>query len=182
MWLFDRLALELLASLAVWVLASGLDDLVIDLSWFWLLLRSRLRVRRAPNQQSSEPIAEPLIAVIVPCWQEADVIETMVETNLAAIQYENYDIWLALYPNDELSMSAARKAQGRSEKIHWSAGDRPGPTTKADNINQLLNNLFLEERRHSRRYDIFLFHDAEDVIHPLELRESARLLQHHHMV
>jgi len=38
MWLPDRLALELLAPLAVWVFASGLDDLVIDLSWFWLLL------------------------------------------------------------------------------------------------------------------------------------------------
>lgn len=181
MWLFDRLALELLAPLAGWVLASGLDDLVIDLSWLRLLLRSRLRPRRAPNQPV-DPTTEPRIAIVVPCWQEDDVIETMVETNLAAIRYENYDIWLALYPNDELSMSAARKAQGRSEKIYWSAGDRPGPTTKADNINQLLNNLFLEERRHDRRYDIFLFHDAEDVIHPLELRESARLLQHHHMV
>ena len=145
MWFFDRLALELLAPLAVWVLASGLDDLVIDLSWFWLLLRSRLRPRRAPNQPA--PTTEPRIAIIVPCWQEDDVIETMVETNLAAIQYENYDIWLALYPNDKLSMAAARRAQRRSEKVHWSYGERPGPTTKADNINQLLNNLFLDERR-----------------------------------
>jgi hypothetical protein len=64
MWLFDRLALELLVPLAVWVLASGLDDLVIDLSWFWLLLRSRLRPRRAPNQPA-DPTTEPRIAIIV---------------------------------------------------------------------------------------------------------------------
>jgi adsorption protein B len=31
-------------------------------------------------------------------------------------------------------------------------------------------------------YDIFLFHDAEDVIHPLELQEAARLLERNDMV
>jgi adsorption protein B len=179
MWLFDRLALELLAPLAVWVLASGLDDFVIDLSWLWLLLRSWLRPRHA---LIPAPPTEPRIAILVPCWQEDDVLEDMVTKNLQRIQYENYDIWLALYPNDSLSIAAAQKAQSRSDRIHWSAGERPGPTTKADNINQLLNNIFLDEKRTGRRYDIFLLHDAEDVVHPLELREAARLLQHYHMV
>lgn len=182
MWFLDRLALELLGPLAVWVLASGLDDLVIDLSWIWLRLRSKLWHSRVPKHRITAPATEPRIAILVPCWQEDNVIEDMVRRNLGRIQYERYDIWLALYPNDQPSIAAACRAQRLSNKVHWAAGKTPGPTTKADNINQLLDNIFQDEKRTGRRYDIFLLHDSEDVVHPLELQEAARLLQYHHMV
>jgi adsorption protein B len=145
MWFFDRLALELLAPLAVWVLASGLDDLVIDLSWIWLRLKSKLWPNHVPRRPATTPTIEPRIAILVPCWQEDNVIEDMVRRNLGRIQYEHYDIWLALYPNDQPSIAAATRAQRLSKKVHWAAGKTPGPTTKADNINQLLDSIFRDE-------------------------------------
>lgn len=179
MWFPDRLALELLAPLAVWVFASGLDDLVIDLSWFWLLLR-RGRGKSAPG--NSQRSAEPRIAVLAPCWQESAVLERMLERNLENIQYRNYDIWIGLYPNDQPSMLSVTRARLRSEKVHWVVGSRPGPTTKADNVNQLIRGILAWEKRMGVRHDVFLFHDAEDVIHPWELREAARRLERCHMV
>lgn len=179
MWFPDRLALELLAPLAVWVFASGLDDLVIDLSWFWLLMR-RGRGKSAPRKRQRN--GEPRIAILAPCWQESAVLERMLQRNVENIQYDNYDIWIGLYPNDAPSLHAVTKASLLSEKIHWVVGSRPGPTTKADNVNQLVRGILARERRLGVRYDLFLFHDAEDVVHPLELREAARLIERNHMV
>lgn len=179
MWFADRLTLELLAPLAVWVFASGLDDLVIDLSWFWLLLRG-CRGRSLPRNRLSS--GEPRIAILAPCWQESAVLEQMLQRNLQNIQYRNYDIWIGLYPNDKPSLRAVTRASLLSAKVHWAVGPRPGPTTKADNVNQLIRGILSRERRMGVRYDLFLFHDAEDVIHPLELHEAARQLQSNHMV
>jgi bacteriophage N4 adsorption protein B len=179
MWFPDRLALELLAPLAVWVFASGLDDLVIDLSWFWLLLRG---VRGTSSPGDQQRTGEPRVAILAPCWQEHAVIERMLQRNLENIRYRNYDIWLGLYPNDKPSILAVARASRLSERIHWVVGSRSGPTTKADNVNQLIRGILAREKRTGIRYDFFLFHDAEDVIHPFELHEAARLLQHSHMV
>ena len=49
-------------------------------------------------------------------------------------------------------------------------------------MNQLIRGILSWEKRTGIRYDFFLFHDAEDVIHPYELHEAARLLQQSHMV
>jgi adsorption protein B len=49
-------------------------------------------------------------------------------------------------------------------------------------VNQLIRGILDRERLKGVRYDIFLFHDAEDVIHPFELHEAARQLEHCHMV
>jgi adsorption protein B len=106
----------------------------------------------------------------------------MLQRNLENIRYRNYEIWIGLYPNDRLSIRAATRAGLLSEKVHWVVGSRPGPTTKADNVNQLIRGILSREKRMGVRYDIFLFHDAEDVIHPLELNEAARQLERNHMV
>jgi adsorption protein B len=106
----------------------------------------------------------------------------MLRRNLQNIQYRNYDIWIGLYPNDEPSILALTRASVLSDKIHAVVGSRPGPTTKADNVNQLIRGILARERRMGVHYDIFLFHDAEDVIHPLELQEAARLLEQNDMV
>jgi bacteriophage N4 adsorption protein B len=182
MWFPDRLALELLAPLAVWVLASGLDDLVIDLSWFWVVLQSARGKALSKEGLSERQQGEPLVAVVAPCWREDAVLEQMIQRNLQSIRYGNYDIWIGLYPNDRQSLSAVQRASRLSEKVHWAVGSRPGPTTKADNVNQLIRGILARERRTGVRYEAFLFHDAEDVIHPLELSEATRLLRRFHMV
>src|SRR5690606_13209830 len=69
-----------------------------------------------------------------------------------------------------------------SEKIDWVVGSRPGPATHADSLTPLSRGIRAREKRMGLRYEVFLFHDAEDVIHPLELREAAAQLERRHMV
>ena len=102
MWWLDRLAADILAPLAVWVFASSLDDFLLDVSFLVLWLRSRReRLGTSAPSRATAPARDNQIAIMIPCWDEEAVIEQMLEHNLAAIDYENYDIWLGVYPNDE---------------------------------------------------------------------------------
>ena len=177
-WL-DRLAAGILAPLAVWVFASGLDDLFLDLTYLWLWLQARLRPRRdesagarwAAAAPRSARVAEPNIAILVPCWQEAGVIEDMLDTNLTAIDYHNYEVWLGVYPNDPATIERVVAAQERFRRIRYVVCPNPGPTTKADCLNAIYAELCAHEAATRRRYEILLQHDAEDLVHPQALNE-----------
>ena len=58
--------------LGMWIALSGLDDLFLDLAAFhrWGTRRARHSARAA--LLSFDP--PPRIAILVPCWQESDVI------------------------------------------------------------------------------------------------------------
>ena len=177
----DGLALELLAPVAIWVFLSGLDDVLLDLGSVWFWLRSRpWRRRRAPATTNSAPT--PRIALLVPCWREADVIGRMLERNLRSIRYSNYDVWVGLYPNDRESVDAVRGLAVRDARVRYVVGGRPGPTTKADNLNRLFQGILKHEREAGVRYEAFLQHDAEDVIDPDSLSLTAELLQDHDFI
>jgi adsorption protein B len=188
-WL-DRLAAEILAPLAVWVFASGLDDLFLDLAYFFLRIQARLRRRRdaaagAPSAGgvvAGPPRDEPRIAVLVPCWQEAAVIEDMLDTNLTAIEYHNYEVWLGVYPNDPATIERVAAAQERFPRIRYAVCPRPGPTTKADCLNAIYESLRAHETATGRRYEIIVQHDAEDLIHPRSLAEISACCRRFDMV
>ena len=169
----DRLAAEILAPLAVWVLASGLDDLFLDFAYFSLWLRTRGQPDREDcsgkldsGGSGQAAVAEPGIAILVPCWQEAEVIEDMLDANLAAIGYENYDVWLGVYPNDSATIERVMAAEQRFARIRHVVCPHDGPTTKADCLNAIYNGICAHESASGRSYGILLQHDAEDMIHP----------------
>lgn len=196
MWWLDRLAAEILAPLALWVFASSLDDFLLDASFLVLWRRSRLGRRRQASALATEPDSstasssasstgsptEPLIALVIPCWAEHDVIERMLEHNLAEIDYANYEVWLGVYPNDLATQAKASSCRLRFPRVHYIVCARDGPTTKADCLNWIYQGLRLEEARTGRRYEIILQHDAEDLIHPRSLRLAARHCASHQMV
>lgn len=53
---------------------------------------------------------------------------------------------------------------------------RPGPTTKADNLNAMWHALQRYEAASGYRFDAVVLHDAEDVVATGELRLFAHLL------
>jgi adsorption protein B len=125
---------------------------------------------------------EPAIAILVPCWQEAGVIERMLDTNLTAIDYSNYEVWLGVYPNDPETIARVAAAQERFPRIRYVVCPRPGPTTKADCLNAVYAELCAHESAAGRRYEIVMQHDAEDLIHPRALREIREACMRFDMV
>ena len=171
LWL-DRLAAEMLLPLAAWVFASSLDDLFLDVCFFFVWLRSRCR--RAPLYGFSlrpRPVErERKIALAIPCWEEAGVIGEMLENNLTAIDYDSYEVWLGLYPNDTATIDEVARCKTRFPRIRYVICPRLGPTTKADCLNWIMRGIQRHEQATGERYEIFVQHDAEDMIPPSALR------------
>ncbi len=167
-----------LVPLALWILLSGLDDLWISL--VSLVLR-RERLPR-PADSDLEQTPERRIAVFVPLWHEHGVIGRMLERNLSVIQYENYEVFAGVYPNDPQTCDAVSEAAGRHRRVHKVVCPHGGPTSKGDCLNWIYRGMEEYERRHGLRFDVVVTHDAEDLIHPQSLRYINCLSREYQMV
>jgi adsorption protein B len=163
----------LLVPLAVAILISGLDDLTIDLAWLAGWLHRKLRPRAdlfppGPRQLDSAPRRR--IAILVPLWQEHRVIARMLEHNVASIRYPEYHIFAGAYPNDDRTQEAIRGVAARFQNVHLALCPHDGPTSKADCLNWIFQHVLIEEERRGEQFELIVTHDAEDLIHPDELR------------
>lgn len=160
--------LPVLIWLAVYLLLSGLDDLALDVVWLFAARRSS-----APAQPVSGP--EKRIAILLPLWKEAGVIERMLDHNLASIRYRNYEILAGVYANDEETRRAVERAAARHPQVRAALVPHDGPTSKADCLNWIYQRLIEQEMHGGAAADIVLIHDAEDLIHPDSLTLVSRL-------
>jgi adsorption protein B len=161
---------ELLIVIAAGVLLSGLDDLFIDAVYFARNFWRRHTVYRRHRRANAESIRrqDPApIAIIVPAWDEAAVIGTMLTDLVTRLDYPRFRVFVGLYPNDPAGQAAV--AAIADHHIQPVICDRPGPTTKADCLNHLWRALVAHETRSGVPFKAIVLHDAEDVIHPQEL-------------
>lgn len=171
-WL-DGFILSILTPLAGAILFSGLDDLLVDIAWGCIWLKSKLQPEASlfppgPRQLQAAPIAP--IAIFVPLWHEDAVVAQMLEHNLGAIRYPEYHFFAGCYPNDAATQAAVRKVSDRFPNVHLAVCPHDGPTSKADCLNWVYQNMLVHEERTGVRFEIVVTHDAEDLIHPEELR------------
>jgi len=94
----------------------------------------------------------------------------MLERNLAAIQYANYDFFAGAYRNDTLTCAAVAEAARRSSRVHLALVPHSGPTSKGDCLNAIFDCLLEYEAAHGVRFEVIVIHDAEDVVAPESLR------------
>jgi bacteriophage N4 adsorption protein B len=169
----DRAVLWLLTPLAWAILVSGVDDLVVDLFWACAWIKAKLRPAARlypPGERQLESAPVRRIAILVPLWHEHAVIGAMLEHNFASIRYSDYHIFAGCYPNDHLTQEAVRAAAARFPNVHVALCPHDGPTSKADCLNWTFQYLRREEEHGGKRFDVIVTHDAEDLIHPEELR------------
>ncbi len=163
--------------LALIILVSGLDDLLLLAMWALSLPRGRAR-EGAPESD----LPEKRIAIFVPLWREHAVIGEMLDHNIHAIRYSNFDFFVGVYPNDDLTMSELRLAEARHAKIHIAVCPHDGPTSKADCLNWIYQHMVLYEEERGASFDVVITHDAEDLIHAESLRIINRECERHAMV
>lgn len=178
-WMDARLAgamAWLVAALAIYVLASSLDDLLLALLWL-------SGVGRKAAAPPAEPAREKRIAILVPLWRESDVIGRMLEHNAASIRYSNYQILAGVYANDPETRRAVEEAAARLPCVSLAEVPHDGPTSKADCLNWIYQRLIERELEGAPLAEIVMIHDAEDVIHPDSLQwvnrwsEAAGMIQ-----
>lgn len=104
--------------------------------------------------------------MFVALWQEHGVIRQMLEHNLAAIQYRNYDLFVGVYPNDQATRRVVAEAARRHGRVHVAMVPHDGPTSKADCLNAIHRHMRAYEVRYGVRFQTIVTHDAEDLIDP----------------
>jgi len=76
------------------------------------------------------------------------------------IQYTNYDFFVGVYPNDPATIQKVEEVGKIFSNVHAIVTNRPGPTTKADNLNQVFEGMMKYENVSGKRYDIIIGHDV----------------------
>src|SRR6478609_5396661 len=119
------------------ILASSLDDLFIDV-WYWCRRAARWwtlertgRLRPLGLEQLQERAEQP-IAIMVPAWQEHDVIASMVENMVAVLDYRQYVVFIGTYVNDRATIDEVERVRRRYRQVRRVEVPHPGPTCKAD--------------------------------------------------
>lgn len=174
----------MLVALSIVFIISGLDDLFFDVI-YWVRWPYRLWKQRAYKALTYEQLLslpEKLIAVLVPCWQEANVIGNMLRHNCSSMDYDKYIIFVGLYPNDPMTIAEVEAVAAHDKHVQAVIGSKPGPTNKAANLNQLYKAVQQFEAEHHEVFDIILFHDSEDVIHPLSFKLYNYLIPRKDMI
>lgn len=172
----DAAAHEAMLFAAIWFLVGGLDDLLVDLIYFVRRVVLQLRpARGTPSPQDTPPRGR--IAVFIPAWDEAAVIGDMLRTALARFDHEDYRLYVGTYPNDPATINAVADVALTDRRVRLVMGRAPGPTTKADCLNALWRAMLRDEVFEGIAVAAIVLHDAEDVVHPLELRIYAQWLR-----
>jgi adsorption protein B len=179
--LVGRLTAELALFAGAGFLLFALNDLAVDLIYFgrrgW---RALTIYSRFPRSFASELTASPPpagrgpIAVFIPAWDESLVIAPMLKATLHRLRHSNYRLFVGYYRNDPAT--AAAIASVADERIEPVVVDVDGPTTKADCLNHLYDALLVYETDTGAAARAIVFHDAEDLVHPLELALFDRLI------
>ncbi|WP_311268588.1 glycosyl transferase family protein [Sphingobium sp. WCS2017Hpa-17] len=165
---------EILLFAVVGLAIGGLDDLLVDLlfllrrCWRNMTIYARHpRMTTATLPPSSNP---GCIAIFIPAWQEADVIGSMLRHALASWPNDDFRLFVGVYPNDPATLDVVIPIATGEPRIIVGINPRPGPTTKADCLNILWRAMLDLEERSGRCFKAVLLHDAEDVVHPDEIR------------
>jgi len=179
MWLVDIFSTYLFGLkylsifIAICIAISSFDDLIIDVVyWIRHIWRYFTIFRRHKYLEASQlylPAEKPL-AIMIPAWNETGVIGNMAQLAATTLDYENYHIFVGTYPNDPDTQRDVDEVCAHFPNIHKVVCARPGPTSKADCLNNVLDAIFQFELRANLQFSGFILHDSEDVISSMELR------------
>jgi adsorption protein B len=171
--------------IAVLILVSSVDDLFID-AWYWVrvtirhfTIGRRYRPLRAEQLMARE---QQWLAIMVPAWQEDDVIAQMITNLVRVLDYTNYVVFAGTYQNDAPTIAEVERMRRRYKQLHRVEVPHDGPTCKADCLNWIIQAIFRMEEDNGIEFAGVILHDSEDVLHPLELRFFNYLLPRKDMI
>ncbi len=177
--------IELLIFSGFWFLVGAIDDLVIDVIWFFRKIYRKLRFyRKRPPMVSEEfpsPDAPGLLAIFVPTWRESNVIKQMLTNCLDSWRHgrSEFRIYVGCYANDSDGARQIMQAARGSHQIDLVLCNHGGPTSKADCLNRLWEALVKDEISSGHKAKAIVLHDAEDLVHRDELKLFDRLIEAH---
>ncbi len=153
----------------------GIDDFIWDIITVFKRLGNNNNKLNLENLEKQPP---KILAVVIAAWQESNVIEDVIDNFIESTQYPKsmYHIFLGVYPNDDLTVDAAKALSKKYSNVHTIINGTPGPTCKAQNLNYVISKIKKFEIDKNWRFASISVHDSEDVVHPYELKVTNYLI------
>ncbi len=155
------LARELALFAGVVFVVFALGDILLDIAWLVLL----------PARAGAPVVADTKVAglaLFIPAWHEGAVIGAMLAHARRAWHQPLVRFYVGVYPNDVESHVAAIIAAAQDGRVRIVRVGAPGPTSKGDCLNSLWRALQSDVARGDFACRMVAFHDAEDMVDPLE--------------
>lgn len=160
---------------SILLVVSGIDDILVDLMYWFNRLKYR---RNLPKIDEVTQVAENPVALIICCWREYKVIGRTLTYALNKMKYSNYQLFVGVYPNDTKTLEVVKRIAQKNNRVVICVNSHDGPTTKADNLNNVYNSMKRFEADNNKNFEIVLIHDSEDFIHPFSLKLFNYILFH----
>lgn len=161
---------------ALGMIILNIDDVIWDIGYF--LTRKRHNKEEKLPLQLVDNLPPKLLAVMVAAWHEDNVIDQVIDHMISTVHYPRsmYHVFLGVYPNDDATIAVAEKLSKKYENVHVVINPVPGPTSKAQNLNNMITSIKQFEDEHHCRFASITVHDSEDVVHPYELKMTNFLI------
>lgn len=160
---------------SILLIISGIDDVLVDLLYWF----NRWKYKRSlPNMDDVLAVNENNIALVICAWREYKVIGRTLTYALSKMRYNNFTIFVGIYPNDTKTLEVVKRIAQKNNKVVICVNSHDGPTTKADNLNNVYASIKRFEQDNGRNFDIISIHDSEDFIHPLTLKINNYLISY----
>jgi len=152
---------------SILLVISGIDDVMVDIIYWFNRWKYN---RKLPKIDDVTSVNENAIALIICAWREYKVIGRTLTYALSKMKYSNFKIFVGVYPNDTKTLEVVKRIAQKNNKVVICVNSHDGPTTKADNLNNVYQSISRFEHDNARAFDVVLIHDSEDFIHPLSLK------------
>ncbi len=162
-------------TLVICYLLMGIDDFIWDIITISKRICSKnvmLKIHELDN------IPPKLLAVAIAAWREDNVLGDVIDNFVSSTHYPKamYHIFIGVYPNDEATIQVARNLEMKYSNVHAIINSMPGPTSKAQNINYVIQQIKQFEIERKWQFASLTIHDSEDVVHPYELKVTNYLI------
>lgn len=154
---------------------TGIDDFV----WDFISVFKRITNKEEKLELEILDCQPPkFIALIIAAWHEENVLSEVIENVIFSQQYPRamYHIFLGVYPNDEATIAVAKRLEEKYKNVHCIINNKPGPTSKAQNINYVISCIKDFEKEKGWKFATFTIHDSEDLVHPYEFKVTNYLI------
>ena len=120
-----------------------------------------------------------MLGIIVAAYNEENVLKQVIQNIILSNQYPKsmYHIFLGVYPNDPATMKVAKELEDQFPNVHKIVHVLKGPSSKADNLNNIIKNIYKFEEENNLEFQALVIHDSEDLIHPYEFKLENYLLE-----
>ncbi|HBA88880.1 MAG TPA: hypothetical protein DCZ75_13130 [Geobacter sp.] len=166
-------------------LISGLDELVVDVIYFGRSIYRALFIKkryRPITEQQLMSVPEQPVAIMIPAWNESDIIFHMVDNTVNTLNYSNFHVFIGTYPNDLDTQREVARLREIHDNVHCIVCRDPGPTSKADCLNWVYMGIKDFEKQNDMEFPVFVMEDAEDIVHPLAIKLFNYLIPRKNMV